>query len=403
MATKTYTVKFVGSVTPKKTNFLDAKTFKMDFEGELELDEADGAKIDTIRKAFQNEMQNRLKKQLGHLDDWLKQKDALIATMVKKYEDIKKFGFPTTANEAKALEKKNQALEEVATETQALVKDYKQIVEDWAKNAREQQGLISMMTALKKARTETISNKRWRVGLGIAIKAVLVVAAIALTIAAIVLTAGATAPIFVGLAAAGLVLSGTSGIVGVGVAIKKNASMEKKILKNVQNDVKKIAEALKPIEGKKSDIAKHITELLNVMKVRVDSLKKIEMSVKEKKAQIKGYESQLSKLESAIGQQKPPDKNIVAEIASRKKKVEALKKQINSLDSKTTQMNRDNQDAQALIDELKAMNVELDKISGQSANTILGNLKARFTSVDGWIELSNDVGGLVSGISGVHA
>lgn len=167
--------------------------------------------------------------------------------------------------------------------------------------------------------------------------------------------------------------------------------------------MKKVAEALKPLEGKRTAIAKHVTELRNVMKVREDSLKKIEMSVKEKKAQLGGYVSQLSKLETAIAQQDAPDKKIVAEIASRKKKVEGLRKQIDSIGGKMTKMKKDNQDARDLLKQLEDIGVELDKISGQSANTVLGNLKGRFTSVDGWIELSNDVGGLLSGISGAHA
>ncbi len=402
MATKKYTVKFVGSVTPKKTKFLTSPAIKMDFDGELDLDEADGSKIAAIQKAFQKEMSSQLNTQLKHLNSWLAEKDQLIATMVKQHEDIKKFGFPTTASAAKGLETKNKALEKLAKETQTLEADYVKIVNDWAKNAREQQGLICLTTALKKARAQTLSNKTWRVRAGIAIKVTLVVLAIALTVAAIVLTAGATAPIFVGLASAGLALTGISSIAGVGVAIKNNASTEKKILANVQGDVKKIEAALKPIDGVKSSLAKHVTELRNVMKVRVDSARQIKANVQEKKAQIGGYDAQLIKLNAALAQQTPADKKMQAEVASRQKKVAEVKKQVQSLEKQMAKMDQDNKDAEALLKQLEDMNVQLDKISGQSANTVAGNLKTRFSSVDGWIELGNDVGGLVSGISGVH-
>lgn len=403
MATTKYTLKYTGSVTPKKTKFLTSPAIPMDFQGDVDLDEVDGSKFKTIQKAFQSEMSSRLKKQLSHLDGWLKEKDQLIATMVKQHEAIKKFGFPTTASEANALAAKNKALEALATQTQSLKDDYVKIVNDWAQNAREQQGLICLMTALKKARAQTLSNKTWRVRAAMAIKVTLVVLAIALTIAAIVLTAGATAPIFVGLASAGLVLSGVSSIAGVGVMIKNNASTEKKILTNVQKDVKKIEDALKPIAGAKTSLAKHVTELRNVMKVRLDSTKKLKAGMQKKKAEIGGYDAQLVKLSAALGQQNPPDKKILAEVASRKKKITELKKQVQSLDQKMAKMDADNVAAQDLLKKLEDMNIDLEKISATSGSTLGGNLKERFTSVEGWIELGNDVGGVVGGISGAHA
>lgn len=375
----------------------------MNFEGELDLDEVDGSKFKAIEKAFKSEMNTRLGKQLGHLDGWLKEKDQLITTMVKQHEAIKKFGFPTTASEAKALATKNKALEDLAKQTQSLKDDYVKIVNDWAKNAREQQGLICLMTALKKARAKTLNNKTWRIRAAMAIKVTLVVLAIALSIAAIVLTAGATAPIFVGLAAAGLTLSGVSSIAGVGVMIKNNASTEKKILANVEKDVKTVEAALKPIAGAKTSLAKHVTEMRNVMKVRLDSTKSLIMEVKKKNAEIGGYEAQLKKLAEALAKQSPPDKAMLTEVASRKKKVDALKKQVQTLAQKMAMMKSDNEKAQALLTQLEDMSIDLEKISATAGSSLRGNLKKRFTSVDGWIELGNDVGGLASGVSGAHA
>lgn len=403
MATTTHTVKFAGSVTPKKTKFLTSSAFKMDFEGTLDLDEVDASKIKAIQKAFQSEMSSRIKAQLSHLDGWLKQKDQLIATMVKKHEDIKKFGFPSTGSEASAMAAKNKALEALAKEIQGLEKDYKEIVEAWATNAREQQGRICLMTALKKARAKTLNDKSWRVKAAMAIKVTLVVAAIALSIAAIVLTAGATAPIFIGLAAAGLALSGVSSIAGVGVMIKNNASTEKKILTNVQKDVKTIENALKPVAGAKTSLAKHVTELRNVMKVRLDSTKQLKADIQKKKAEIGGYEGQLVALAAAVGKQTTPDKKTLAEIASRKKNIATVKKQVQAIEKRIIKAAEDNVAAQALLDDLVTMNIDLEKISQTSGSTLGGNLKERFTSLQGWIDLGNDVGGLASGISGAHA
>ena len=58
-------------------------------------------------------------------------------------------------------------------------------------------------------------------------------------------------------------------------------------------------------------------------------------------------------------------------------------------------------DGQKILDELTQLNVELDKISGQSANTLAGNLLTQVTTLDGWINLGNNVGGLISSASGV--
>lgn len=395
MATTKHTVSFKGNVTPTKTKFLTPKPIKMDFSGELDLDESDASKIKTIQNSFQSEMSKRLKNQLGHLNTWLKEKDALIAKMVEKHDAIEKFGFPMTVSDAERRAANVKAAAKIATEIKDLESDYAKIVNDWADNARQQQGLISLMTCVQKARAKTISNKAWRVRTGLAIKAVLLVATVALSIAAIVLTAGTTAPIFVGLASAGLAVSGIAGFADIGKKISENAVMEKKILTNVQKDVKKIEDALKPVKGANTAIAKHITELQNVMKVRADTTKSLELEIKKKKAEIGGYEKSLNQVQN--------DPNMQKEVASRQMKISSLKAQIKGIEKKIAGIKADNVKAQDLLDQLTSMNVEIDKLSGTSSSTVGGNLKARFTSLDGWTELGSDVGGLTSAISGAHS
>lgn len=401
MATKNYILTYEDSVTPKPQKFLKSEALKLEFTGTLELDETDGAKFKAIQKEFQKEMKTRIKKQLSELDKWLSEKDQKVQIMMKEHENIKKFGFPSTAAEAKTLAAKNKALEKIAAETNELKKDYAQIVNQWAQNASAQQGRVCVVTAVKKVRKKTLSDKAWRVRAGIAVKAVLVVAAIALSVAAIVLTAGTTAPIFIALAATGLALTGVAGIAEVGKKIKDSANTEKKILANVQKDVKVVEAALKPLENTRSNLAKHVTELLNVMKLRTDSMKQIKSKVQEKNAQINGYKAQLDKLDAELKKQAPPDKKILAESASRRKKITALEKQVNTLKAQMTRADQDNKEAVQLLQKLRDMNVQLDKISGQSASTVAGNLKERFKKVDGWIEFSNELGGLTSGVSGL--
>lgn len=251
------------------------------------------------------------------------------------------------------------------------------------------------MTCVKKARAKTFSNKAWRVRTGLAIKAVLLVAGVALSIAAIVLTAGATAPVFVGLAFAGLAVSGIAGFADIGKKISENAVTEKKILANVQKDVKKIEDALKPVKGANTAIARHVTELQNVMKVRADTAKSLEQEIKKKKAEIGGYEKSLNQIKN--------DPTMKKEVASRQKKIGSLKAQIKGIEKKIAGVKADKVKAQDMLDQLTSMNVEIDKLSGTSSSTVGGNLKARFTSLDGWTELGNDVGGLTSAISGAHS
>ena len=182
-----------------------------------------------------------------------------------------------------------------------------------------------------------------------------------------------------------------------------NANTEKKILANVRADVKMIEESFKPMEKGKNSLAKHVTELRNVMRVRLDTTKQLKVSLQKKKAEIGGYDTQLGKLGAAIAQQAEPDKKIVAQIASRQKKVIALKKQVQVVERKMVKMDADNVKAETVLKRLEDLNIQLDKVSGQSGSTLSGVLKERFTSVDGLIGLSGDLGGLVGGISGAHA
>jgi len=214
MPAKSYPIAFKGSVTPAATKFLKSDPIVMDFSGTIDLDETDASHLGNVQKAFQTDMAARLKTAVGHLNTWLAAKDKLIDDMVKRFEALKKEGFPATPA---AANQRGATLKELGTlgaQIQLYPDEYKQIVKDWAVNARDQQAHVCMVTAIKAARVKTISEKTWRVRAGQALKVLLVVAVIALSIAAIVVTAGATAPIFVALAGAGLAISGVSSIAG---------------------------------------------------------------------------------------------------------------------------------------------------------------------------------------------
>jgi DNA repair exonuclease SbcCD ATPase subunit len=394
-AIQAYPIYYRGSVTPTATKFLKSEPLAMDFDGTIDLDATDAANLANLQKAFQSEMESRIKAQLGFLNQWLTEKDKHIDELVKKYEALQKAGFPTTPQLANARAQAIKEMEALGKEIKTLPEEFTKIVQDWAQNAREQQARVSMVTAVKNARVKTFNEKAWRVRLGQAIKVVLVVAAIALSIAAIVVTAGSTAPVFIGLAAAGLAIGGISSIAGLGQMFKDNATIEKKLMANVTKDVETVRNALNPVAASNSSIAKHVTELRNLMKIREDSIGKYKTEIQKQTAAINSYISALDKLKG--------DQSIQpAELAKRQKNIDALNEKVKSTQEAIKKLEASNAAGQKILDDLTQLNIQLDKISGQSANTLLGNLKDRFTSLDGWIDLGNNVGGLVSSASGVQ-
>lgn len=382
-------VSFKGSVKLKKTSFLSVKPLDMSFKSYIELDENEASKIGTIRKQFQKIMEKNLNNQLTHMNAWLVEKDKYIAENLKQHKAMEKSGIPTSSTEIAAYAKRAQKLKEFADTLPTLDSELREIVDNWTKGAVEQQRLISMDQAIKAAQAKTYNDKVWRVRVGLAVKVVLVVAAIALSVAAIVLTAGAATPLVIGLAAAGATLAGISSITGVANEISKNANVEKKILSNVQGDIKKIADALKPMESGKTALKKHVTELENLIRVRKQNSVTLQHEVKKKSVELTSYISALAKLPESKDKEK------------KKKQVEKVKKSIVTVKLNIDKLAADIKTSEAVLDELKDLGISLDKVSGQSANTVIGNLKERFSSIDGWTDLGNQVGGMTSGISGV--
>jgi chromosome segregation ATPase len=395
MPTKPYPITFKGSVTPTATKFLKAEPLVMDFSGTIDLDETDASHLSNLQKAFQSEMESRLKAQLGHLNTWLAEKDKTIDSMVKRFEALKKEGFPQSPQAAATRAQTIKELAVLGTQINQFPEDYKKIVQDWAENAREQQALVSMKVAVKNARVLTYNDKAWRVRAGQTVKAILVVLAIGASIAAIVMSAGATAPLFIGLAAAGASIAGISSLAGLGKMLKENATIEKKLMANVSKDVETVRNALKPLDNCKSSLAKHVTELRNLMKIREDNIRQYNTEIQKQTVAARSYASALDKLKT--------DPSIPgAEISKRQKKIDGLNAELKSTSDSIKKLESDNAAAQKMLDDLEAMNVQLDKISGQSANSLAGNLKARFTSLDGWVDLGNTVGSLINTSSGIH-
>jgi hypothetical protein len=393
--TKPYPITFKGSAKPVATKFLKSEPIVLDFAGTIDLDPTDAANLANVQKAFQSEMEARVKNHLAALDDFPQKKDKVIDELVTKYETLKKEGFPDTPQSAAV---RVQTLKEMATigvQMKTFPEEYIRIVQGWAINVRDQGVLICMLTAVKKARLKTFQEKAFRVRLGQVVKVTLVILASALAIAAIVVTAGTTAPLFIGLAAAGASIAGIASMAGVGKMIVANATIEKKLLANLSKDVQAVKDALAPLDNTKSSLAKHVLEMRNRINVRTDQIKKLQLEIAKHSASAKGYAT-------ALGQLKQDPSVLPAEIAKRQKNIDGLNTKIDSLLGQITKLQQSNGKGQELLNLLVSMNVDLDKISGQAANSVLGNLKEYFTSVDGWIDFGNNIGGLVGNASGIQ-
>jgi uncharacterized protein YhaN len=392
MATTTITVTYADAVTPKKTTFLEAKALDLKFESDIELEGSDGTISKTIENEFAKEMKSRVKEQLKHLDTWLSEKDKLISEMMETYKTLEKMKFPETPAEAKSYVEGIKTMRKIAEKVDELTKDYAQIVDDWATNVAKQQGLVATITAVKKARVTVWDEKKTRVRLGAVVKGILIVTGIALAVAATVLSAGATAPAFIALAAIGVSLSGISSIVSIGKSVKDTYDMEKRLLKTVAEDVKKTVGALKGGEG---SIDKHVTELQNLLKKHEDDIKTLQTELKKYQAIAKGYQAELNK----IGPEAIVD---AKERSNRETAIVAVQKDIDKTLSSIANLEKDNQKGEKLLKELEDLGADLKRISTQVPNTILGNLKERFTSLEGINDTVNQLGQIVSGASGCH-
>ena len=66
------------------------------------------------------------------------------------------------------------------------------------------------------------------------------------------------------------------------------------------------------------------------------------------------------------------------------------------------QLEQHNADSAKLLQDLAEYGVNVSKLSGQTGSTLLGNLKAKVTSLDGLGDILGNVGSLVNTASGIH-
>jgi HAMP domain-containing protein len=187
---------------------------------------------------------------------------------------------PGDPSKAAGFAKKEQEVIAIVNKIEDWKKDFQTIVANFADNRAKTQGPIALVAAVKSARRKAFDEKRIRVKAGLAVKGALVVLGVAAGIAAIVLSAGAATPLVVGLAVAGLALSGISSLGALAKSVADNVNTEKKLLANVTNEVKAIEAAFGAVSQACGKLGKHVTELQNLIKIREDAVSELENDVK---------------------------------------------------------------------------------------------------------------------------
>jgi hypothetical protein len=315
----------------------------------------------------------------------------VIEGLIARFNNLQKT-FPANAQEANAHAKALREMAAVGAQFQQYPADYQKIVTAWAENCRQQQGWIAVREAIKASRAKKFDEKSFRVKAGLAVKAVLVIGAVAGAVVSVVLTAGATAPIFLGLAASGTALSGISSLGQLAKSINDNANTEKHILANVQKDVDAVLAAFNGAKGKGSALAKHVTELSNLMNVRKDRISSLQNEVLKGTAAAKSYATEIAKLAN--------DPTVDAKAVSGKKKAaEELGAKLTALGANIKALEADNQEAQKVLDSLTALGASVDRLSGETAGSMSARIAKRLQTADGWLKLAGNVGGLATAAS----
>jgi chromosome segregation ATPase len=388
--------KYEGTAKPSKLKHIDPGEFDMDFKVYIDLDANDSAKSAKIQKEFASEMKDRIDKQMSFLNKRLEEWNDVIDGFVKEGKELEG-AFPNTEQDAKKFQTLASKLKPVLDKIESFKKDYQTICENWAENCREQQGLIAIQEAIKSVNKKAVAAKNFRVNLGKAIKVALVIIGVAVSIAAIVVSAGATAPLFIGLASAGLVVATGGNLMNLGKWLNDKGSNETRTYKELQKSLQSIQGMVDGLPSQCEGMAKHVTELQNLVKERATRITELKQEQAKKKAEAFGYIKQVDEIISKAG-----DSAVKGIAAKKKAQADKVMQECEKLAGQIAQLEKHNTDSQQLLRDLSDYGVEIGKLSGHSGSTLLGNLKTKLTSLDGLGDILSSTGSIVNSASGIH-
>lgn len=384
----TITVTYKGTVKPAKTEYLDAEEMDIQCELDLEIEDADKANEKTIRQEFDKLMAVQVKTQTDALDTWLKEKSAAIGKMAALVDRLQREP-PVGSAAAAEFEKLSSDLKRIARSNDLdggldeLKAEYAKIVDSWAKNLQAQQPLVVAEQAVKKAAIKNWNAKKARVrGFKIA-KAVLMVSVLALGVVACVASLGTLTPVVAGLTISLTAISGAVSLARTGLDVKSCWNMEKRLLDQVEEEMKELAQSLGAAQKISGGFAKHATDLRNYLRGREDQVRRLTMDLKKAEAEFNGIFTDLAKLDTL-----DPTGGWKSEIARRKKSASDCLKRIDEITRSLNDAKKAADYANALFDWMEALGVNVARVTAVAPATMTTNLKQYVKSVEGVLDIT---------------
>jgi chromosome segregation ATPase len=399
----TIQVSYKDSFTPTKTTHLSSGPISLQCDCEIELEEADMKNEKSIKAEFEKAMKAQIESQSKALDTWLKEKNDTIDKLSKLVNRLQKSGAPIGFSNAE-YDKLSKEIKQMAKtvslddgSVDALKAEYEQVVDGWAENMQKQQPLIAAEIAVKKASIKQWSNKKFRVRGFKVLKAVLVLTVVAVGIAACVASFGTLTPVVAGITVGLVAVSGITSLARTGADIKNIWNMEKRLLGQVEDDLKQLENALGKVETVTGPFAKHTADLRGYYKDREAKMKEVATDLAKLQAELKGINTDLAKLEKLD----PTNGGWAADITKKRKAAADCQKDIEKAEAKYAEAKKGAVHAFALFTKMDELGVNIAKVTAVAPSTMLQTIKQYMTSVDGVLDAADMVGGVAGAALGI--
>jgi len=399
----TISVSYKESFTPTKTTHLSSAPITLQCDCEIDVEDADMKNEKSIKAEFEKAIKAQIETQTKALDTWLSEKNDTIDKLSKLIDRLQKSGAPIGFSNVE-YEKLSKEIKQLAKtvslddgSVDALKAEYEKVVSDWAENLQKQQPLIAAEIAVKKASIKQWSNKKFRVRAFKVLKAVLVLTVVAVGIAACVASFGTLTPVIAGITVGLVAVSGITSLARTGADIKNIWDMEKRLLGQVEDDIKQLENALGKVETVTGPFAKHTADLRGYYKDREAKMKELGTDLAKLEAQLKGINTDLGKLEKLD----PTNGGWASDITKKRKAAADCQKDIDKIETKYAEAKKGAQHALALFTKMEELGVNVAKVTAVAPSTMLQNIKQYVTSVDGVLDAADMVGGVAGAALGI--
>ena len=161
--------------------------------------------------------------------------------------------------------------------------------------------------------------------------------------------------------------------------------MEKRLLGQVEDDIKQLENALGKVETVTGPFAKHTADLRGYYKDREAKMKELGTDLAKLEAQLKGINIELGKLEKLD----PTNGGWASDINKKRKAAADCQKDIDKIEAKYAEAKKGAQHAFALFTKMEELGVNVAKVTAVAPSTMLQNIKQYVTSVDGVLDAAD--------------